>query len=398
MGGPIVFMWVGMLDLLAADVVPQDVKNRENLALVTATKLVMIILFTAPILALLVVNMLRVFYIRIWTLFSPFIILDLVLKAGTDDSPMSSVRDKLGYSGLGDILGLIFVPVVVIGTMSLGLIMLMGLMSVVKWWEQYENRSVSNIQVSWSETGSTLAIPKVLDLNIQWSLFQKTAFRTLWVFGEALMVFFTMAILWAMVKVWFASSSIAKEYSWKVFSTVWSFAKAMPIVPLAGGLSVTSIQNAWGIWWITKELSWLKAIEESSKVRADKTANIVRKFFTWETDESLYQFDITTEIAQGIRSVNWIDDNISKLQDAIKDKKSVKYEGNIQSVFEKMQRSDGLDRYFEWNWKSSFEETRWTQGRVNFVGDVLEGRSLQIGRYSSWEAASVQWTSYTPKK
>lgn|GEM_PF-2681090 len=121
-----------MLDLLAADVVPQDVKNRENLALVTATKLVMIILFTAPILALLVVNMLRVFYIRIWTLFSPFIILDLVLKAGTDDSPMSSVRDKLGYSGLGDILGLIFVPVVVIGTMSLGLIMLMGLMSVVK--------------------------------------------------------------------------------------------------------------------------------------------------------------------------------------------------------------------------------------------------------------------------
>ena len=75
-----------MLDLLAADAVPVTVKNRENLALVTALKIIIIIMFTAPILALMVVNMMRIFYIRLWTIFSPFIILDLVL--GWDKSPL----------------------------------------------------------------------------------------------------------------------------------------------------------------------------------------------------------------------------------------------------------------------------------------------------------------------
>jgi hypothetical protein len=68
-----------MLDLLNANAVPLSVKNWENLALTTIAKVLLIILFTAPILALMIVNIVRIFYIRVWTIFSPFIVIDLIL-------------------------------------------------------------------------------------------------------------------------------------------------------------------------------------------------------------------------------------------------------------------------------------------------------------------------------
>ena len=394
MAGPLLFIGVWMLDLLATDFVPIKAQNRENIALVTITKLILILLFTAPVLALLIVNLMRIFYIWMWTIFSPFIIIDLVMKSWTDDSPLGKLRDRLKYQDLGQLLALIFVPVVVVAAMSLWLIMLMGFMSVIKWWENYANRTVGTIQVTGNaNTWANLRIPAVMDLGIKWSLFKETQFRTLWVFGEAMMMFFAMAILRAMVKLSFSFSSIADKLSDRVFSTIGGFAKTIPI-PIAWWISVWAMQKAWP--QIAKNAIWLEALQKNSKQTAKERADRIQEFFTGKKRD--YSYDIDPSLAASINPVDWVAANITSLQDAISWKSQVRYSWNIKEVFDGMQKEELLRDYF--SGYENMEEVKGTVWRDNFVRDVLEGTlkgtndpSYQLKDTSTLTASS----SFTPK-
>lgn len=321
------------------------------------------------------------------------------MKSWTDDSPIEPLREKLKYGSLGQLLSLIFVPVVVVWTMSLWLIMLMWLMSVIKWWENYADRTVSTIQVTGnSETWSTLRVPAVMDLGIKWSLFKKTQFRTLWVFGEAMMMFFAMAILRSMVKIWFAFSSIAEEYSKGVFSTIWNFAKTIPI-PVAWWISLWAIEQQWWPGGVARKVSWLEAMQADSRQRAKSHADKMEEMITGKKKD--YAFDIDPTVQSGILSSAWVASNINSLQESIAWKSKVRYAWNIKEVFEEMKTKNDPDfkAYFAWNSKKDKpEELRKTVWRANFVRDVLEGKALNPSNYRSDAIdASLTTAEFTPK-
>ncbi len=374
---PILFMGVAMLDLLNANVVPIDIKNRENLALATVMKVLMILFFTAPILALMIVNMFRIFYIRLRTIFSPFIVLDLVMWQ--ENSPLKWIRGEWGkwwlaYNGLWDILWLIFVPVAVVWTLAIWFILLLWLMSVIKWWAAYESRAVNSIQIT--NNPPTISVPHVMNIWVEWSLFQRTAFRTLGFFGEALMLFFSMAILWWIVKVWFSTSSIAKRYSDQMFDAAAGFAKSIPLAPIAWGMSWSSIQNAWWVGWVLKGVSWLQQREDISRATAQERTNKLLEWLwiSWWW----YENDIDPSVLAKINWSAWIQSNVNSIRKALVDKDgnkktNIRYAWNVKAAFEKMNASVLLQDYFpNLDPNMNAETLHQTEAWRDFVKDVIE--------------------------
>jgi hypothetical protein len=65
-------------------------------------------MFSVPMLVLMIINAVRIFWIWIWILFSPFIILDVVFNGPLQKSEQG---DKFKIS---TIFGLVFQPVVIV--------------------------------------------------------------------------------------------------------------------------------------------------------------------------------------------------------------------------------------------------------------------------------------------
>jgi len=390
MAGPILFMWIGMMDLLSANAVPLSIKSRENLALASAAKVIMIILFTIPVFVLMIINMLRIALIRLWTIFSPFIILDLVLTG------WKTAWDKLRYNGLGDILWLIFLPVVVVGAFAVGFILMLWLMSVIKWWEEYVARSVSNIQIT--DNPATLAVPHVVNIGVEWSLFQKTAFRTLWFFGEALMVFFCMAILRWVIRVSFWTNSAAKKWSEWMFGMAGNMVKAVPIVPFAWWMSISSIQQAWWVWWVVKKVSWIKQIEDASRAKSQARVTNMVKRFTWKDP---YINDLSPDMMAQVRRVDSNKAKLDAIAAGVKSKSQVRYTWNIQDAFQSLNETDLKTNYFKSlsdTLSGDMTKIRATQWWQNFVKDVIEWNTLQknADKYNLKASWTIWNTTFTP--
>ena len=373
MAGPIVFMWVAILDFLAADVVPNWTTNFETRALVTIIKIVLILLFTIPLIALMVVNMIRIVLIWIRTMFAPFIVIDLVFK---DKSPLK-LWDKLFYKNLTQLLGLIFVPVFVVGTLAIWFILMLGLTTVIKWWDAYA-WTVTELQISGNPP--VLAVPNVFDLSIEGNVFKPVAYRTLWFFGEVIMSLFAMLILWAMVKVSFSSSEIASHWSDKVFGLATKAMKAAPIVPLPWiwRTSVWALKRK----WFVRNLTGVAALEQAAKIEWDQRAK--DKFGFKDTTE----FDLNYKDFVALeKDPAWVG-KLSKVRELLvkSEKSTVSYGWNIQKLFETVSFDDFKTQgiFKEWFEEATFRNSEWY---YKLVKDVIEGNFdlKNIGKKYIWK-------------
>jgi hypothetical protein len=105
--GPLIFMGASVLHTLDYNFLTQEKLDIGATAVIILLKAVVLIMFFLPILALVIINMIRVFWIWIRVVMSPWIVLDYLVL----DKALSK-RSKI--FDIGQVLGLIFQPVAVV--------------------------------------------------------------------------------------------------------------------------------------------------------------------------------------------------------------------------------------------------------------------------------------------
>ena len=286
---PIVYMWVGMLWLLDADFIDRDLRNTETIALMELVKLAVLVMFTVPVILLMVVNVVRIFWIWIWIVFSPIIVLATVL--GDDMPGKSKITEWLKlWDHLWTFFGLIFQPVIVVGLMWVGLVMMMSMLNIISGGED-TNRAGTLIQLQIVDDTLTTWLNET---HIKWQIFKRAQYRTLWFFGEAILAFFSVFLLWWLIKAGFMSNEITKKLTkWAMdFST--NFVKSMPIIPVFGGQSITSLTSDGGN--VVKRASWIRELELKAKQQSDLYSGKMNDMFGVWTGAAWFAADQITQL------------------------------------------------------------------------------------------------------
>lgn len=261
---PIVYMWTAILWFLTSDFLPYEWKNLETLLLITSLKVIVLILFTMPLLVLLVTNTLRIFWIWVRVVFSPFLAIYFVL-GDTAPSGMKSLATSLRAEWIGNLLWLLFQPMVVVWTLGIWLVLVTSIVSMMTWWAEYAAlASIGDMQLV--NTPNPTMVWENVSVTVKWSLFKEVQYRSLWFFWDIILVFFVTFLLRSMVKIGSAFSSVTESVSNSIFWFGKNLAMAIPVVPMMWWQSLWSLSK--NAWKLTKAATWVWAFEE--KMRADE--------------------------------------------------------------------------------------------------------------------------------
>jgi hypothetical protein len=106
--GPLVFFGASVLSLFDLSKEVNDI-SWKTITVKTMLSFIVVLLYVLPLMVLAVVNFVRIFWIWMFIIFSPFIFIDLVFK-GVFSKKIEGFK-KLSFSNL---IGLIFMPVAVV--------------------------------------------------------------------------------------------------------------------------------------------------------------------------------------------------------------------------------------------------------------------------------------------
>jgi len=213
--------------------------NYEWIIIASAIKLIVVLMFVVPMLVLMIVNAIRIFWIWVWILFSPFIVLDVVFNGPLQKSEQG---DKFKIS---TIFGLVFQPVVIVWLLALWLIMIVWVLDALVGWEDYERESLSSMQVyiEWESATRVWNGPNA-EAIITWDLIKDVGGHVWWFVGQTLISVFAIFLLWALVKAWASFSAVTKDFADKSFAFAESSMKSIPLP------------------WIGSIAAWAKALQD----------------------------------------------------------------------------------------------------------------------------------------
>ncbi len=232
--GPLLYMGYWIMNLQNYNLVSQDSISLKSVGFDFLLKAILIIMFVVPIILLAVVNIMRIFWIWLWVMFSPFIVLDAVFGW-----PLS----KRKHFKLWNMLWLIFQPVAVIGCLSLAFILIVSIGSIFngdkesqefqcedKTWvciekiglrcEEDNNCSLS--QWTWGSLGT---------MKIKGNIIENTWDKVWWGIGYIIQALFVCFLVWWLIKAGFKTTEITSSVTSWVFNFVWGTVKATPILP-----------------------------------------------------------------------------------------------------------------------------------------------------------------------
>lgn len=222
--------------------------------IIVIVKAVMAVMLIIPLFILVIVNIIRVVYLWIRIVFSPFIVLLNVF-----DFKISEWLQK--YIDRKNILWLILQPVAVVGMLSVWLILVIELTSVF-------NLCVS--QKSWADPlqGSSLAAKiKQNDVVPIWDeLFDVTLSASLsslwdtlwWIAGELILAWFVIILLWSLLKVGFTFSELTAWLASDITKSAEEMIGTIPVIKLPwwGSVWTGAIKNlAQRNFWLDNILS-----------------------------------------------------------------------------------------------------------------------------------------------
>lgn len=392
MSWPIVFMWVWLLWLLRAEQINDDIKKWESLSLTALIKLVTLIMFIIPVLLLLIINVIRIFWIWVWIVFSPFLVLDAVLW---EDMPGKwAIEEKLKvWDRLWHMFGLIFQPVVVVGTMAVWLILVTSLVNIINGNGDTRGSTLEQLQVDGN--------PPTLDTwlastTIKGSVFREAGNRTLGFFGEMILSIFVIMILWGMIKIGFSTSAVTKDLTTKLTWFASGMAKSIPMVPIFWWQSINSLTN--NAWENIKKMTWLKTLDINQRAQVEENMKKFGKFMgRW--DEVKFWSNTIASLLSNAGGNKWAE-YWNQVKDAMQKEwvTSLKYDGHLKEIATK--RFSG--RTVGWlrndlNNKRLFDGIKTPQGKnveemkiadletvnnwtnlANFITSLLEGKTNDI--------------------
>ena len=241
---PLLYMWYSILWVI--DWSKIDYKKLDFSDLVTdiALKAILLIMFFLPIVVLMIVNFVRIFWIWLFIIFMPFVIIDFVF--GGKISSKSEAFKKLKFSNF---IWLVFMPVAVVGTLSIALLFLMNMQVVISGKNLKVAEQTNTIlekywlKIDRNKNTSCMSINNDSNVCIDFWDFVSDWFHYVWWFiGWLVMVIFTVVFLWILLQVGFKSSSITANISSSIFNLTKETLKAAPVLPW--GLSFWTLETA----------------------------------------------------------------------------------------------------------------------------------------------------------
>ncbi len=361
MSWPLLYIWSSIYRFQEYDLLNQKVTSVKAFTTGTIIKLLMLLMFIAPIIALFVINLKRIFYLWLRIIFSPIIVLWEVLG-------IKQIKDiwwKEKIFDIKEVFGLVFQPVFVIWGMAIVLILGVSMFSVM-WWHpgsSNQNEQISKV-FGWAEIISAPGSSTFhnttawTEITFVWDIFKDVAWYAGWLVWYLIITTFVIMLLWAVVKMSTSSSKIA----WWTFDKITSLGKDlvtwMNIIPMWwSNVSLASMMNTVnpesGDNFLTK---WMNKYNQDNATEATK--KLWSAFYNSKIGKGLqnvygekqFSYDLNPQTDIG-------DDEINKIQKASDSTSVLKdYIGKVSALLTESKQANKNNK--EINLKSTkFKET-----------------------------------------
>ncbi len=258
-----------------------SVTSWDNLTVEFLVKLFISLLFTIPILILMIINLIRIFWLWMFIVFSPFVVLDAVFGNAVT-SKMEWATKKLT---LANFVWLAFQPVIVIWMLWIILIFVTWLMQVFQIDENEDQNDI--VAANLSEVMNIVQDDGDAGWHIKlegeewWAQIWVTAsnIKQSWNYVGGFLWYIIISIfvsfmVWSLIKVSFKTSDITSWAAQSMFNFAEESMKTIPIVPWTN-YSVGALQRAQkSFWW-----EMFKSIQGS---QASKVEDYIDYIYWWE--------------------------------------------------------------------------------------------------------------------
>lgn len=246
--GPLIFLWSSVFRFYDYLWQTQS-QTTETLVVNFSLKTIVLLMYTLALLLLLIANIVRVAFLRIFVIASPFIVL---FKVFNDDKMPGDAKGKwiAQYLSFSWLLDLVFKPVMFMAMMSLILILVVSIQNIMLNQSTIDLNGVS-MSIEPTAKTATLAVQWVSSVTINDNLFATLGGTSKSVFADLILFFLTIFLMRELVK-WSLTSGTGPIQSVMkpVTDFVENFAKTSPV-----------------FWWKS-----FNAIRETSKQTITKTA------------------------------------------------------------------------------------------------------------------------------
>ena len=242
-----------------------------------------------PLIALALVLIVRVWFLWIVIVASPFLIVREVFQKEL----VEAWKAWWDNFSIKNIISVIFAPVVTVFAISISLVFMNLLISSFKWWSNQVNlqRELGIESQKTANGWTTYSIENVAQIETKNS-------RDRWIVSDPIsrmiVCAFWIGIMRSVVFMAIKANSIGKSiWSWVQKFWEWMM-KTMPMVPVPGwgaNLTLGSIWNSLGNWWITTRIinernqKWEENMENFLESKAPKFFNKDTSFEKWETEK-----------------------------------------------------------------------------------------------------------------
>ncbi len=292
MSGPLMFMGMSIFRLQEFNITNDTTGSRSDLSLSGIIKIFILVMFLAPIIALLLINLKRVVYLWIIIIFSPL----LVLFNDKGLSKMPKLEGKVWWNSINElvsikeIVGMIFAPMFTIAGMAITLILTSSMFFVLGWATTKENTDPGRVSIPLGNGASITRENKETNsfitpgssITFQGDIFSdvaKFAWGTVWY-----LILVTMTILLLRWVLWISANTS------KIAASTYDGVMKL-------GKSLTLWAKFIPMWWMGEKVSlgWLawspQALMNNYKSKmqdkqTEEKQTLTRKF--WET--GLWQF------------------------------------------------------------------------------------------------------------
>lgn len=415
MSGPLLFLGTSIYRFQSYCFLNQDISSWKNFSIGMTIKIIILLMFIAPLLGLLVVNFKRIFYLWVRIVFSPLILLAELLGLKDLQKKWWNIFD------VKEIIGMIFTPVLTIWWLSLVLILSTS-MYYVLWWTPWQDASTTPAShvYWWAEIISSKDLSAFkntsawTDITFEWDVFRDAASYAWWFIGYIIITSFTIMLLWAIVKMSVSGSKIASSaYNWVMnFSqkVVWS----AQIIPVWWGkmASLSALANSNPVNTIANDINKKRADQSQQTINSTvwdtKIWKAMQNTYWFKVNEVWKDFDLSywnniseNNIKSFMDSVKWtLDDDDTVKEISIHSKKFIKSAAN--KLIASKTLNPVLKTAFT-TWWLNINDNDWK----NITADKLSDTSSDIWKafvtylklWLEWKIwANGQWVSPTAFK
>lgn len=214
-------------------------QSLQSIVISFSLKLFLMMMFVTPLIALLVVNLARVFLIRLWFMLGPLIAVKRWLSWMWIDR-IDTIDDHW-YLDINNIVWALMTPAVVTWTLFLSIIMIAGLFG---WLARPDLKTgvgavVGGVQKTYNEVeqnrlnenfgitvdGRSISVPWVAKTTFNGDIINDSSKYIFGSFGYLIICVMTMGLMWAIFRVWLSTSKLLSGIGktvmdgWKAFLT-----------------------------------------------------------------------------------------------------------------------------------------------------------------------------------